>query len=97
MSHQPIYLDTVTNSRQHDSRHEVHDLDRLLVDQVGHLLLGSQVTPGRIEAHADQVGAHVLGAAGAQNVILAVLNQAELPCIVHQTDLQSHIFPNSLV
>ena len=72
MSHQPIYLDTVTNSRQHNSRHEVHDLDCLLV---------------------DQVGAHVLGAAGAQNVILAILDQTQLPSIVYQTNLHSHALP----
>ncbi len=90
-SHQPVYLDPMTNSGQHNSSQEVHDLDSLLVNQVRHLLLLSQNPPSCVDAHADEVGAHVLGAAAAQKVILTILDEAQLSSIVHQANLNAGV------
>jgi len=90
-SHQPVYLDPMTNSGQHNSSQEVHDLHSLLVNQVCHLLLLSQNPPSCVDAHADEIGAHVLGSAAAQKVILTILNEAQLSSIVHQANLHAHV------
>ncbi len=90
-SHQPVYLDPMTNSGQHNSSQEVHDLHSLLVNQVRHLLLLRQNPPSCIDAHADEVGAHVLSAAAAQKVILTILDEAQLSSIVHQANLHARV------
>ena len=81
----------MTNRGQHNSTQQVHDLHSLLVHQIRHLLLLSQNPPSRIDAHADEVGAHVLSAAAAQKVILTILHKAQLSSIVHQANLHAHV------
>ena len=88
-SHQPVNLGTMIHCSQHDSSLQVCYFCGLLVNQVSHLLLLSQIPSRRVDAHTNKVGAHVLCSAAAQNLILPILYQAQLTSVIQQADLQS--------
>ena len=86
-AHQPVNFGGVADGGQQCSCHQVGDLGRLLVNEVGHFLLCRQDPPGSTDDDADEVRAHLLCPGGAQHAVLPILYQAELPGAVHQAHL----------
>ena len=86
-AHQPVNFGSVADGGQQCPCHQVRDLGRLLVNEVGHLLLCGQHPPGSADDNADQVGAHVLCPGCAQDAVLPILYQAELSSTVYKAHL----------
>mmetsp|Transcript_12778 Transcript_12778/g.33476 ORF Transcript_12778/g.33476 Transcript_12778/m.33476 type:complete len:417 (-) Transcript_12778:981-2231(-) len=86
----PVDLGLVRDRRLGDRRRQVHDAYRLQVEQVGdllHLRLGPLGVTRLVEPDGDEVGRHVLGAARAEDLVAAVLDQGELARVEDHGDL----------
>ena len=85
----PIDFCLVGDSRFGDAGNEVGDAHGLQVEKVGDLLdVGGDVVILALgEAHGDEVGGHVLGAARAKDLVAAVLDEGELARVEDHANL----------
>eukprot|EP00162_Nutomonas_longa_P010491 comp19966_c0_seq1/m.38946 comp19966_c0_seq1/g.38946 ORF comp19966_c0_seq1/g.38946 comp19966_c0_seq1/m.38946 type:complete len:325 (+) comp19966_c0_seq1:474-1448(+) len=75
----PVDPDVVGDGGFDAARGDVHDDDGLEVDEIGDLFHAVAGCLFRLaDAHGDEMGADVLGAAGAEDFVDAVLDEAEL-------------------
>jgi hypothetical protein len=87
-AHQPINLAVVADGHQRlPARQQVYHTYRLQVQQVCDALDGRRSAARLSVGCAEQVGAHVLGAAHCQHLVAAVLYHRQAASLVDQADL----------